>query len=298
MGLILKKNTFWIVLLATLLVVMQWLHLSPIPQVNQFIYDHSIQLVHKNPSHAENIVLVSIYADDVSQQGSDIRLKQAIANVLAVVREAKSKSISILIPLNKREADSSLSYLDNIEAYLQGMEQPKSDIKALTSLVEMARDDLDIDSLLVKEVHKAKHIYLPFYIAKPFSKLPDFLKSSVLNVQQKSNVNDIAWLMPQRYERGGIYSDAFPLQQLAKGAYGLGYLSTWYDVADGRVRSVQLAKDYAQTWVASLPLLLSAEMVNLRAKDIVFAPMQYVTLANKHIRLDSKQRISPPEFKS
>ncbi len=293
MGILLKKNTFWIGLLATLLLVMQWLHLSPIPQINQFIYDHSIQLVHKNPSHAEDIVLVSIDADDLSQQDSDLRLKQAIANVLAVVREAKSKSISILIPLDKREADSSLSYLDNIEAYLQGMKKPKSDIQALTSLVNMARDDLDIDSLLAKEIQRAKHIYLPFYIAKPLAKLPDFLKSSVLYAQKQQNANHMTWFMPQRYERGAVYADAFPLQQLAKGAHGLGYLSTWYDATDGRVRSVQLAKNYAQTWVASLPLLLSAEMMNLRAKDIVFAPMQYVTLANKRIRLDDTQRILP-----
>ncbi|MDQ6979932.1 MAG: protein kinase [Ghiorsea sp.] len=291
---ILKKNTFWIVLLAIVLMGMQWLHLAPISQVNQFIYDYSIQLVHKNPSHAENIVLVSIHADDLSQQDSDVRLKQAIANVLAVVRKAKSKSVSILIPLDKHEDDSSLSYLDNIEAYLQGMDKPKSDIKALTSLVNMAREDLDIDSLLAKEIHKGKHVYLPYYSAKPLSKIPDFLKSSVVNTQPSAKTsNTMIFATPKRYEQGAIYEDAFPLERLANNAYGLGYLSTWYDEADGRVRSVQLVQSYGQTWVASLPLLLTTEMMNMRAKDIVLAPMQSVELANKHIPLDSKNRVLP-----
>ncbi len=290
---ILKKNTFWIVLLAIILMVMQWVHLTPIPQVNQFIYDHSTQLVHKNPSHAENIVLVSIHAGDLIQQGSDIRLKQAIANVLAAVRKARAKSISILIPLDKHEDDSSLSYLDNIEAYLQGMKKPKSDIRALTSLVKMAREDLDIDSLLAQKIHKAKHVYLPFYTAKPLSKLPVFLKSSVVNVRaEDERSNGMTFYTPQRYEKGSIYKDAFPLERLANKAYGLGYLSTWYD-ADGRVRSVQLVQSYAQTWVASLPLLLTAEILNMRAKDIVLAPMQAVKLGNKHIPLDSKNRVLP-----
>lgn len=290
---ILKKNKFWIILLAIILMVMQWLHLSPIPQINQFIYDHSIQLVHKNPSHAEDIVLVSISAADLSQQGSDIRLKQAIAHVLAVVREAKSRSVSVLIPLDKREDDSSLSYLDNIEAYLQGMKRPKSDIKALTSLVNMAREDLDIDSLLAREIYKAKHIYLPFYISQPLTKLPDFLKSSVLNPYQAAKVSDAAFVAPERHEQGAIYENAFPLERLAQGAYGLGCFSTWYDVTDGRVRSVQLAENYAQTWVASLPLLLTAEMMHMRAKDIVFSPQQYVKLMNKYVPLDHKQRVLP-----
>ena len=296
---ILTNNWFWVLFFAIVLLVMQLLHVAPVPQLNQFIYDHSMQLIHKNPNNADNIVIVSIHKEDLRQQTSDIRLKQAVSNVLEVMRKVKSKSVAILIPLDKAESSSILDYLNNIEAYLQGMNKPRTDIKALLSLVNMARDDLDVDSLLAKRIQKAKHVYLPFYTTNTLSKLPDYFTTSLLQVNStlSKGISTSSLMSLPRDEQGAVYNDAFPRKDLAKGAYGLGYLSIWRDV-DGRVRSVQLAKRYNQSWVAGLPLQLAAEMLNLRALHIALAPGQYVELANKHVPVDVKNRVLPHFYTS
>ncbi len=289
---VIKKISFGVLSLAIMLILMQWQHITPIPQINQWIYDHSIQLIHKNPNHADDIVLISINADDLHLQDEEISIKRAIANVLMRLRKAKAKSVSILIPLNKQTDSSSLSYLNNIASYLQNMKGSKRDVKALTNLVNMARTDLDVDSLLAKEILKAKHVYLPFHISKPLPRLPSFFASSTLDVQQKQAGSSM-FLAPKRKEQGIIYTDTLPLPVLAKRAYGLGYLSLWYDVADGRSRSMQIAKSYAQTWVASLPLLLTTEIMNLKIKDVMLVPNQHLILGNKTIPVDNQQRILP-----
>ncbi len=291
---IFEKNWFWVGLVAVLLLMMQLAHLSPIPQINHAIYDTSLNLIHKSPGSADKIVIVSLHKAELLTDGAQLDTKEALIKLLASLRKARTKSIGVLIPLADEQHRPGLSHLDTISEYVKEAKLSKATRRRLNKLLVTARNDIDTDSQLTQQISRSRNVFFPFHVSEVFESAPGFIHYYLLNTPE-NNVdysNPASFLMLPKNEQTVIYDNAWPIESFATAARGLGYLSQLIDM-DGRVRSVQLAQPYKDDWIASLPLVLAANSLNTRVKDIDFKPGAYISIDNRTIPIDSANRMYP-----
>ena len=252
-------------------------------------YDLGVKASSRTAS--DRIAVIAIDDQSIANIGRWPWSRDVHAKMTDILSGAKAKTIGYTVFFFEPQVDAGLAYINKLkEVYaasrFNGSHDP--DAEKLEAVINEAAGALNNDEKLAASFKKANNVVLPLIFQQfpfepqgnPDKPLPDNILANAIPSKDKT-----ADSLPPP----GV-GPAFPIEDLATSAVGIGHLNAQPDV-DGGTRTEPLVVRYYDKFFPSLSLMLVAKYLNLQVSDIQTKLGEDVRIGKLRIRTDPELRM-------
>ncbi|MFQ5994137.1 MAG: CHASE2 domain-containing serine/threonine-protein kinase [Acidiferrobacterales bacterium] len=297
------KTTFWkkdwFIGLAVVLVFALVAGVGVLGRLEWGVYDLGVRYSLARPAN-NHVVVIAIDDTSLAKLGPWPWSRDLFAGVNRQLAAARASSIGYTLAFDAPQNEQALSVLRELRKT-----QGKKLGKTANTLLRRAQGKLDTDRILAASFKKARHVILSAgYDAsgtppKSTGALPKVLRKYRINKVNGEPGPTIPYLPVFTNRNRPLFADRLraPTPGIAHTAAGIG-LGMAHREADGVARVAPLVLSYGDTYLPSFPLLVAAEGLGVRARNIRIELGRGVRLGTTTIPTDRRLRAYPFFYKT